>query len=86
MTGGSRGLGECVVRLLLSRGARVAACARREESLGGPRGSVGVVASIYRSQGDSSSGPRLASSARSAAAREPAADRASRRAACARAA
>ncbi|MGA5703937.1 SDR family NAD(P)-dependent oxidoreductase [Peterkaempfera bronchialis] len=33
VTGGSRGLGKEVVRLLLAEGARVAACARGEESL-----------------------------------------------------
>ncbi|MBZ3901316.1 MULTISPECIES: SDR family NAD(P)-dependent oxidoreductase [Streptomyces] len=33
VTGGSRGLGESVVRLLLAEGARVATCARREAGL-----------------------------------------------------
>ncbi|MFE9424297.1 SDR family NAD(P)-dependent oxidoreductase [Kitasatospora sp. NPDC006697] len=40
VTGGSRGLGEHIVRLLLSEGARVAACGRRAESLEALRNSV----------------------------------------------
>ncbi|WP_346655867.1 SDR family oxidoreductase [Streptomyces sp. RFCAC02] len=42
MTGGSRGLGGEVVRLLLAEGARVAACARKAESLDGLRRSLGA--------------------------------------------
>ncbi|KPC62602.1 SDR family NAD(P)-dependent oxidoreductase [Streptomyces chattanoogensis] len=40
VTGGSRGLGEHVVRLLLSEGARVATCARRPEPLEALRSSL----------------------------------------------
>ncbi|MFJ2557254.1 SDR family NAD(P)-dependent oxidoreductase [Streptomyces sp. NPDC087534] len=40
VTGGSRGLGEHVVRLLLSEGARVATCARKPEPLEALRNSV----------------------------------------------
>ncbi|MCZ1008455.1 SDR family NAD(P)-dependent oxidoreductase [Streptomyces lydicus] len=42
VTGGSRGLGEAVVRLLLAEGARVATCARTSESLDGLRRSLGA--------------------------------------------
>ncbi|MBT2507011.1 SDR family oxidoreductase [Streptomyces sp. ISL-98] len=40
VTGGSRGLGEHVVRLLLSEGARVATCARKAEPLEALRSSL----------------------------------------------
>ncbi|MGA5700020.1 SDR family oxidoreductase [Peterkaempfera bronchialis] len=40
MTGGSRGLGEHAVRLLLSEGAHVATCARKPEPLDSLRGSI----------------------------------------------
>ncbi|MGI5450510.1 SDR family NAD(P)-dependent oxidoreductase [Streptomyces sp. CA-243310] len=40
VTGGSRGLGEHVVRLLLSEGARVATCARKPEPLEALRSSL----------------------------------------------
>lgn len=40
VTGGSRGLGEQVVRLLISEGARVAVCARTPEDLDVLRSSV----------------------------------------------
>jgi 3-oxoacyl-[acyl-carrier protein] reductase len=42
VTGGSRGLGGEVVRLLLAEGARVAACARRAESLDDLRWALGA--------------------------------------------
>ncbi|MEU3028007.1 SDR family NAD(P)-dependent oxidoreductase [Streptomyces murinus] len=42
VTGGSRGLGGEVVRLLLAEGARVATCARKVEPLDGLRRSLGV--------------------------------------------
>ncbi|MGW3952902.1 SDR family NAD(P)-dependent oxidoreductase [Streptomyces sp. NPDC004752] len=42
VTGGSRGLGGEVVRLLLAEGARVATCARKAETLDGLRRSLGA--------------------------------------------
>ncbi|MFI6348580.1 SDR family NAD(P)-dependent oxidoreductase [Streptomyces sp. NPDC050560] len=42
VTGGSRGLGEQIVRLLLATGARVATCARGAEGLGALAASLGA--------------------------------------------
>ncbi|AWK12314.1 SDR family oxidoreductase [Streptomyces spongiicola] len=47
VTGGSRGLGEHVVRLLLSGGARVATCARKPESLEALRSSLDASAALF---------------------------------------
>lgn len=47
VTGGSRGLGEHVVRLLLSEGARVATCARREDSLQSLASSLGSPHTLF---------------------------------------
>ncbi|CCB75533.1 MULTISPECIES: SDR family NAD(P)-dependent oxidoreductase [Streptomycetaceae] len=47
VTGGSRGLGEAVVRLLLAEGAHVATCARKAESLDGLRRSLGVADELF---------------------------------------
>ncbi|MFJ9795448.1 SDR family NAD(P)-dependent oxidoreductase [Streptomyces sp. NPDC101145] len=47
VTGGSRGLGEHVVRSLLSEGARVATCARRPEPLEALRSSLGASADLF---------------------------------------
>ncbi|WP_065482964.1 SDR family NAD(P)-dependent oxidoreductase [Streptomyces sp. PTY087I2] len=47
VTGGSRGLGERVVRLLLSEGANVATCARKPEPLEGLRRSVDASAPLF---------------------------------------
>ncbi|NBE51198.1 SDR family NAD(P)-dependent oxidoreductase [Streptomyces boluensis] len=47
VTGGSRGLGEHVVRLLLSEGARVATCARKPESLEALRSSLDTPAALF---------------------------------------
>ncbi|WP_329612608.1 SDR family oxidoreductase [Streptomyces brevispora] len=47
VTGGSRGLGEHVVRLLLSEGARVATCARKPEPLEALRRSLDSSAGLF---------------------------------------
>ncbi|MFE2498562.1 SDR family NAD(P)-dependent oxidoreductase [Streptomyces scopuliridis] len=47
VTGGSRGLGEHVVRLLLSEGARVATCARNSEPLEALRSSLGSPDALF---------------------------------------
>ncbi|MEU7179472.1 MULTISPECIES: SDR family NAD(P)-dependent oxidoreductase [Streptomyces] len=47
VTGGSRGLGEHVVRLLLSEGARVATCARKTEPLEALRSSLGSPDALF---------------------------------------
>lgn len=47
VTGGSRGLGEHVVRLLLSEGARVATCAREPEPLEALRSSLAGSADLF---------------------------------------
>ncbi|MGW2088949.1 SDR family NAD(P)-dependent oxidoreductase [Streptomyces sp. NPDC001880] len=47
VTGGSRGLGEHVVRLLLSEGARVATCARKSEPLETLRSSLGMPTALF---------------------------------------
>ncbi|MGW2277849.1 SDR family NAD(P)-dependent oxidoreductase [Streptomyces sp. NPDC001770] len=47
VTGGSRGLGEHVVRLLLSGGARVATCARRPEHLETLHSSLNAPADLF---------------------------------------
>ncbi|MFE2944696.1 SDR family NAD(P)-dependent oxidoreductase [Streptomyces sp. NPDC059255] len=47
VTGGSRGLGEHVVRLLLMEGARVATCARKREPLEALRSSLGSPDTLF---------------------------------------
>ncbi|MEU2133610.1 SDR family oxidoreductase [Streptomyces sp. NPDC018352] len=47
VTGGSRGLGREVVRLLLAEGAQVATCARSAESLDGLRRSFGASSDLF---------------------------------------
>ncbi|MFJ6574176.1 SDR family NAD(P)-dependent oxidoreductase [Streptomyces sp. NPDC091292] len=47
VTGGSRGLGEHVVRLLLSEGARVATCARKPEPLEALRRSLNAPETLF---------------------------------------
>jgi 3-oxoacyl-[acyl-carrier protein] reductase len=47
VTGGSRGLGEHVVRLLLSEGASVATCARKPEPLESLRRSTGLSDALF---------------------------------------
>lgn len=47
VTGGSRGLGEHVVRLLLSEGAQVATCARNPEHLEALRSSLDAPAELF---------------------------------------
>ncbi|WP_326682024.1 SDR family NAD(P)-dependent oxidoreductase [Streptomyces sp. NBC_01237] len=47
VTGGSRGLGEHIVRLLLSEGARVATCARKPEPLEALRSSLDVPTALF---------------------------------------
>ncbi|MER5970317.1 SDR family oxidoreductase [Streptomyces sp. NPDC002055] len=47
VTGGSRGLGEYVVRLLLSQGAQVATCARKPEPLEALRSSLGSPDTLF---------------------------------------
>lgn len=47
VTGGSRGLGEHVVRSLLSEGAHVATCARNHEPLEALRGSLGSPETLF---------------------------------------